>query len=394
MTHDNHIHFLRIKGLSAKSTRSTKRELVMLRVMEHNLRERVVEFGASNVSHIDPTKTKDNIILRGNTSSGAVSMAVQALMQDVRVSKWRKDTISAIELIFSLPSEAPIAHHAYFNDAVIWAERFFQVPIVSAVIHFDEDAPHCHTILIPIKSDRLCGSEVMGNKKRILAMQDDFYQQVGNQYGLVRQSPLKRLSAAIRTKAIDAALAVLEVNSGLRSDILRVLLAPHFNNPEPIMQALGLVMPKPKIKGTFAGIMTKPVKERKPSGTRKIFEAISIEVQKPNSIEIHQLNDTPKNQPLSCVEVDFSDDVLSPDSTSIQSSESSIHREEIDPVVAEDEQVHEKYHRESDSECLACYFDEVTGEFVKPSVKVSKTQAIQKEVESWLESEGLHVVYD
>lgn len=369
-----HAHFLRIKGLSAKSTRSSRRELVMPRVMAHNLRESIAEFGVSSGSHIDPTKTKDNIILRGNTSSGAVSMAVQALMQNVHVSKWRKDTISAIELIFSLPSDAPIAHHAYFNDAVMWAERFFQVPIVSAVIHLDEDAPHCHTILIPIKSDRLCGSEVMGNKKRILAMQDDFYQQVGKQYGLVRQSPLKRLSAAIRTKAIDAAFAVLEANSGLCSDILHVLLAPHFKNPEPIMQALSLVMPKPKpkVKGTFAGIMTKPVKERKPSRTRQIFEAISIEDQKSNPIDIHQLNDTPKSQPLSCVEVRFSEAEISSD----------------------EQLIRDDFTRESDSEYLACNFDDRTGEFVKPSVKASKKQAIQKEVELWLEGEGLHVVCD
>ena len=358
----SHTHFLRIKGLSAKSTRSTKRELVIPRVMEHNLRERVAEFGVSNASHIDPTKTKDNIILRGKTSSDLVNMAVQALMQDVRVSKWRKDTISAIELIFSLPIDAPIAHHAYFNDAVMWAERFFEVPIVSAVIHLDEDAPHCHTILIPIKSDRLCGSEVMGNKKRILAMQDDFYQQVGKQYGLVRQSPLKRLSAAIRTKAIDAALAVLEANSGLCSDILRVLLAPHIKNPEPVMQALGLAMPKPKIKGTFAGIMTKPVKERKPSRTRQIFEAISIEVQKSNPIDIDQLNDTPKSQPLSCVEVRFSE-------TEISSGEQSIQ---------------DDYTRESDSDHLANCFDEVTGEFIKHPVKVSKRKTTQHEVELWV----------
>lgn len=368
----SHAHFLRIKGLSAKSTRSTSRELVMPRVMAHNLRESIAEFGVSSGSHIDPTKTKDNIILRGNTSSGAVSMAVQALMQDVRVSKWRKDTISAIELIFSLPYDAPIAHHAYFNDAVMWAERFFQVPIVSAVIHLDEDAPHCHTILIPIKNDRLCGSEVMGNKKRILAMQDDFYQQVGKPYGLVRQSPLKRLSAAIRTKAIDAAFAVLEANSGLCSDILHVLLAPHFKNPEPIIQALGLAMPTPKIKGTFAGIMTKPVKAEKPIRKRQTLEVISIEVQKPNPIDIHQLNDTPKSQPLSCVEVRFS-------GTKISSGE---------------QLIQDDFTRESDNEHLASCFDEVTGEFVKPSVKVSKKQAIQKEVESWLEGEGLHTDCD
>lgn len=88
------------------------------------------------------------------------------------------------------------------------------------------------------------------------------------------------------------------------------------------------------------------------------------------------------------------DNVLSPDSTPIQSAELSIHCEEIEHIKPEDEQVHEKYHRESESECLACYFDEVTGEFVKPSVKVSKKRAIQKEVGSWLESEGLHVVCD
>ena len=171
------------------------------------------------------------------------------------------------------------------------------MPILSAIVHNDEAAPHCHVILLPLVDGRMRGSELMGNRIKIMAMQGDFQAKVGQRYGLARQVAPARPSAAHRQQAIDAALAVLEANSGLQAGLLRVLLEPHKANPEPLLLALGIAMPavKPKTKraDTFAGIMTRPCKpERKPIGVARSKPIGFVSDSMPKS-----------EQPLSCVGV-------------------------------------------------------------------------------------------
>lgn len=258
-----HTHFLRIKGLSQKTTKSKSQDAVMPRVMGHNLREVIAEFGVRAGSHIDVTRIKNNIVLKGGSTSTDVASTVETLMKGVKVEKWRTDTISAIELIFSLPSTTKINHRDYFSDSVAWVENFFSVPVVSAVIHLDEDAPHCHVILVPIVNGKLCGSQVIGNKWRMAAMQEDYHNSVGKQYGLARPAPKKRYGAAIKQECIELAFKKLEPNCGLNDGLLLFLIEACMDNPEALMQKLGLEMPTPKPKTTFAAIMTKPCKPEK-----------------------------------------------------------------------------------------------------------------------------------
>lgn len=354
-----HTHFLRIKGLSQKSTKSKSLSQIMLRVMGHNLREIVAEIGVREGSHINPAQVKNNIILNGRQTSGGVDADYKALMKDVVVSKWRKDTITAIELVFSLPVTSTINHHDYFTSSITWAKRFFTAPLVSAVIHLDEDAPHCHAILIPIVDGKLCGSQVMGNQNRVFAMQEDYHSTVGKPYGLARQVPQKRQSAAIRRDAVELAFNRLEPNSGIHRDILRVLVEAHLNNPVPLLKSMGLEMPTPKIKGTFVGIMTKPCK---PEKVERYNKAKPIEVEASTPIEVEVKTDLEKVQPLCSVEVRFSEPVISTDSEPIQ----------------------EAYQRESDSNQLSEYWNESTGEFIKPLVKASAKPIYKDEVKRYL----------
>ncbi|WP_166674665.1 plasmid recombination protein [Janthinobacterium sp. 75] len=281
--------FLRMKGLKGKA--------IIVTAAKHNLREILAELDGDQRATIDPSRTPMNCIVRGAATAAGVASEARALMAAAGITTLRKDALRGIEIIFSLPAGTTIDQRAFFDDALSWAAQWFSVPILSAIVHNDEAAPHCHVILLPLVDGRMRGSELMGNRMKIMAMQGDFHAKVGQRYGLVRQAAPARPSAARRQQAIDAALAVLEANSGLKGGLLRVLLEPHKANPEPLLLALGIAMPaaQPKTKraDTFAGIMTRPCKpERKPIGVVRSKPIGFVSDDMPKS-----------DQPLSCVGV-------------------------------------------------------------------------------------------
>ena len=288
-TRMTHGHFLRMKGLKGKA--------IIVTAAKHNLREILAELDGNQGAAIDPSRTPLNCILRGPTTAAGVASEARALMATAGIATLRKDALRGLEIIFSLPTGATVDQSVFFDDALSWAEQWFSVPILSAIVHNDEAAAHCHVILLPLVDGRMRGSELMGNRMKIMAMQGDFQAKVGQRYGLVRQAAPARPSAARREQAIDAALALLEANSGLQAGLLRVLLEPHKANPEPLLLALGIAMPeaKPKTKraDTFAGIMTRPCKpERKPIGVARSKPIGFVSDSMPKS-----------EQPLSCVGV-------------------------------------------------------------------------------------------
>ena len=290
----------------------------MPRVMRHNLREIAAEIGVSESNHIDPARTKDNIILEGHATSGEVDDAVKTLMKSARVRRWQKNTVIAIEVVISLPDDSEISPKEYFSGAVSWAKKFFNVPIVSAVIHLDEQAPHCHVIMIPIINGQLSGSKVTGNRDWVLSMHDDFHTNVAKKYGLARPSRQKRPSAAVRREAIDIAFNVLEANSGLEEHVIRALLKPHCNDPTQLFEDMGLELPKPKSKETFAGIMTKPCKPDTPKISKQSTNSIPIAIDnlKPigNPTTIEPQNSTQKSKSYALLGITFAEPVISPSS--------------------------------------------------------------------------------
>lgn len=281
--------FLRMKGLKGKA--------IIVTAAKHNLREILAELDGDQGTNIDPSRTPMNCILHGAATAAGVASEARALMAAAGIATLRKDALRGLEIIFSLPAGTTVDQRAFFEDALAWVEQWFSVPILSAIVHADEAAPHCHVILLPLVDGRMRGSELMGNRMKIMAMQGDFQTKVGQRYGLARQAAPARPSAAHRQQAIDAALAVLEANSGLQAGLLWVLLEPHKANPEPLLLALGIAMPavkqKTKRADTFAGIMTRPCKpERKPIGVARSKPIGFISDSMPRS-----------DQPLSCVGV-------------------------------------------------------------------------------------------
>lgn len=256
----DHEGFLWIKKLKGKR--------IVLIAAKHNLREIAAELGAD--SHIDVNRIPDNYILQGADTAAGVAEYESSLLADAEFPHpLRKNTVRAIELLFSLPPDSDIDHRKYFEDAAAWADRCFAAPVLSAVVHLDESAPHCHVLILPLVDSRMIGSDLVGDKKRFNAIMDAFYKEVAGKYGLSRPKPKKRLSAAVRYDLAAKVLARIKSNPDILNEpnIKDILIDAIAANPALIAAALGIDIPQPKPpqKKTFVGTMTKPQKPEKPS---------------------------------------------------------------------------------------------------------------------------------
>jgi hypothetical protein len=170
----------------------------------HNLREIQAELGAD--SHIDAARSHLNLVLAGPDQAAGVGALAERLMGEAGVPKLRKDAVRAIELVISLPPDTGIDTTEFFRCALEWVRHFFGVPVLSAVVHYDEQAPHAHVIVLPLMNGRMVGSDLMGGPSRLRTIQADFHSRVSSRYGLSRPSQPKRLSAALREAATQTAI--------------------------------------------------------------------------------------------------------------------------------------------------------------------------------------------
>lgn len=256
---NGHQQYLRLKKLK-------DRDIVRV-AAKHNLRELQAEFGAG--SHIDHTRIALNQVVAGADTAAGVAADAERLMRDAGVGTLRRDAVRAVEIVVSLPAGSTVDHSAFFSDSLTWAKGFFDVPVLSAVVHHDEAAPHCHVLLLPLVNGRMAGSDLVGNKARLQAVQTGFFEQVGRRYGLTHPTAQRRFNRATKDKAASLIVTAIQSSPELldREDVASALLASIRHDPGPLLTALGLSMPLPeKAAKTFVGIMTKPCKPEKPIG--------------------------------------------------------------------------------------------------------------------------------
>lgn len=353
-----HTQLLRIKKLKGNG--------IIAIAARHNLREIQAEIGAD--SHIDPHKTSLNVVLRGAGRAADVAAEAFSLMEQADVLPLRKakkeqwQPVVGLEIIFSLPPSSVIAELYFFSDAVAWAQQFFEIPILSAVIHNDEAAPHCHVILLPLFNGRMTGNKLIGNKHRLLSMQADFYTKVGQGYGLKRGTPAKRYSGAARATAADRIVTALRrAKNSLDDPAIRDALRDAIVETMPVhlMELLGLDIPEVRTPTpkTFAGIMI----QNKPE--RKHKKAIAIQ-SKANTIAIDTVISDQKEQSLSCVAFPDSPLLVPPDNAPLQ----------------------DEYVREREEDQPADYWDGEIGKFIrpltKPKMKSSEIERVRGEIKA------------
>jgi len=245
-------HFLRLQKLKASNHISV--------AANHNLRAFAPE---ACPSHIDSSRTPHNIFLAGGETVKAVVAEAKRLTSSAGITKYRKNAVRGIEGLFSLPPKSTIDLVAYYTDCLEWTKTQFSVPVLSAVIHLDEAAPHMHIILLPLLDGRLQGSKLMGNRTRLKALHDDFYLKVGGKYGLSRPQRQRQLSHATRHKAAEIGVYAILDNPDLllREDVENAVIHAISKNPEPLLSCLGIPMPQEiKPHRSFVEIMTQPCK--------------------------------------------------------------------------------------------------------------------------------------
>ncbi|MBL8312304.1 MAG: plasmid recombination protein [Rubrivivax sp.] len=266
----------------------------------HNLREAANERGAR--ANIDPLKSVLNRHLSGPTTADAIRAMATQMMREAGAGTLRKNGVACVEVLFSLPVSKAQIEGVYFGACVAWAERHFGVPVLSADVHLDEAAPHCHVLLLPLVDGRMVGSDLFGGPAKLRTHLGSFQQIVAQQFGL-RQAAQPRLSAASST-ALSAAV-VQQLNQSndpaMTSAIWNEVRAAIDRDPKPFAQALSIdvKMPRKKTK-TFVQIMTSTGKGPKQEISPGISKHQAMQPAKTTAIP-YRVSPPAKGQTLSCV---------------------------------------------------------------------------------------------
>lgn len=156
----------------------------------HNRRER--EHSNTNPD-IDRSRTTSNYSLK-DTPERAYNALVDARLATgyTGAKAIRKDAVRLCEALFTASGEFfdlhPDRTEKYFRSCYEWAcKRWGAENIISATVHMDEETPHMHLDFVPLTADgRLSAKSVLGGRKEMQLMQDDFFDTVAIHVGLNR----------------------------------------------------------------------------------------------------------------------------------------------------------------------------------------------------------------
>ena len=169
---------------------SAPKDIVGLQI--HNRRERTKSNSNPN---IDFSKSKNNYRVRFTPGfDNSYNDAIDDIIYFYYTGKKsiRKDAVRCCEILFTASGDFfeqfPEQTESFFIDCYYFAaNRFGADNIVDAIVHVDEQTPHMHLDFVPLTSDgRLSAKSVLGGKREMQALQDDFWREVGQKYGLER----------------------------------------------------------------------------------------------------------------------------------------------------------------------------------------------------------------
>ena len=258
-----------MSGAGVMRVKKLKGNGIITAAARHNRRVIQAEMGATG--SIDPARSHLNETLRGPSTAADVGQLAKDLMAAAGVVKLRKDAVMGLEIVFSLPSDTAIDDLAYFTACSEWAVGRMGGVILSADIHRDEAAPHCHVLLLPLIEGRMIGNKLIGGKQMLMALQKDFHAAVASKFGLSK-APARLAGTAKQA----GAKAVLQHLRDTANPILKDRGWPAYRDaieaaPASFLLAYGLELATPKKKlRTFTQIMTSkgkgPAKEPNPIG--------------------------------------------------------------------------------------------------------------------------------
>jgi hypothetical protein len=177
----------------------------------HNRRKIPVEI--STFAHIDPSKSALNRELISLNEVSLEDTILDVLNKrgvdlNHRTNK-RPDKGYAIEWLFSVTVGYTGNHLELYADCLSWLESYFpDCPLVHAVVHYDENEPHMHVIMVPLDGNRLPASELLSYKGGSKTRLNSLYAAVGAKHGLIARTSL---SGAIKRAAAKAVIEALEL---------------------------------------------------------------------------------------------------------------------------------------------------------------------------------------
>jgi hypothetical protein len=233
---------------------------IVLAAARHNKRAIRPEPGGN----IDPSRSQLNYQLAGPDSPEGVAQLVNSLMKEAGLGKLRKNAVRAIEFVFSLPVDTNIDLRTYFAECLRWVgDRFGgSENVLSADVHLDEGAPHCHVLTLPLIGGRMVGSDLVGGPKVLAAHLSSFHETVASRHGL-RKAPA-RLSTSGRFAAAAAVVRRLRETDdpALRSAAWSVVRDAIERDPVPWASTLGVRLDPRTVKPmrSMTAVFTSPGK--------------------------------------------------------------------------------------------------------------------------------------
>ena len=217
----------------------------LLVALEHNRR---VFFNGAQPKNIDPMRSRLNYVLGNEASPEEIVEYVKKQIAGAKL-KQRKNQVTAIEILFSLP---PNRHKQdttdFFFDCFEWLKSEFPCEILSFDVHLDETAPHAHALVFPLVDGRMCGSELKGGKGEMYGRNNRFHEQVASKYGLSRP---QKLYGKEKEEGSEKVLSLLSTDPIKDSRVYALVKSSIESDPLPFMKALGLQY-KERKKKTFA----------------------------------------------------------------------------------------------------------------------------------------------
>ena len=223
----------------------------LLTAARHNLREIQAEHGS--VGRIDPGRSATNAILAGPTDAAQVQALAVSLMAaaELNPAAMRRDHVQALEFVFSLPPSSGVDPAAYFARCLDWLMGALPLPVLSAVSHADEFAPHLHVLLLPLAGGIYAGGKPV-ERPKLLRLRESFFNVVAGPAGLHRESA--KLRGEPKRWAVAAVLTRCEAMGlpAVNGPLWPVLVAAIERDPTAAVCALGIELSAPKDRTTQA----------------------------------------------------------------------------------------------------------------------------------------------
>ena len=233
-----------------QSRRGARKPQSLHTATRHNMRELQAEMGSHE--GISPELSHLNVNLHGASSPKEIVAYAENLKRKYSVPKrkQRKDHVQALEFIISVRQDSDVDLMAYFNASVRWLIGVFgEEMLLSAVVHFDEGAPHMHALVLPIIDHQYQGGAPI-NKTNLPKLTKNFADNVGKPFGFSFERK-RKMHGALRDVAFNLVVDRLTEQSDpvLGSQVWSVVVESIHREPVKYVEKLGLNLPEmPPVK--------------------------------------------------------------------------------------------------------------------------------------------------